>query len=125
MTRGMAEAEFTKAIVQFEKEHLGRGPLDARTLFLGDMILVRLQGLMTPAEQKLADSGDGRDLVKEMRRQLFESSRPLLAEIVERITACSLVSLHSDMSTKTGERIIVFVVDGDLDEHFPPGRGKR
>ncbi|MEZ4673393.1 MAG: DUF2294 domain-containing protein [Caldilineaceae bacterium] len=75
ITRGMAEAAFTKAIIQFEKEHLGRGPLDTRITFLGDMILVRLKGLMTPAEQKLAATGDGRDLVKEMRRQLFESSR--------------------------------------------------
>ena len=79
----MAEANFSKAIIQFEKEHLGRGPLDARTFFLGDMILVRLKGLMTPAEQKLATESDGRDLVKEMRRQLFESSRPVLEEIVQ------------------------------------------
>ena len=81
MTRGEVEANFTEAIIQFEKEHLGRGPLEARTRFIGDMILVRLKGLMTPAERKLAASGDGRDLVKEMRRRLFESSRPLLEEI--------------------------------------------
>ncbi len=124
-TRGMVEAAFTKAIIQFEKEHLGRGPLDTRTTFLGDMILVRLMGLMTPAEQKLATSGDGRDLVKEMRRQLFESSRPLLEEIVQEVVNCQLISLHTDMSTKSGERIIVFVVDADLDKQFPAGRGKR
>ena len=125
MTRGMAEAEFTRAIIRFEKEHLGRGPLDARTLFLGDMILVRLNGLMTPAEQKLAATGDGRDLVKEMRRQLFESSRPLLEEIVADVVDCELVSLHTDMSTKTGERIIVLVVGCDLDKRFPASSGKR
>jgi uncharacterized protein YbcI len=121
----MLESEFTKAIIQFEKEHLGRGPLDARTVFLGDMILVRLNGLMTPAERKLAASSEGRDLVKEMRRQLFESSRPLLEEIVHNVTGCGLVSLHTDMSTKTGERVIVLVVDADLDRKFPAARGKR
>lgn len=124
MTRGMVEAEFTKAIIQFEREHLGRGPLDARTLFLGDMILVRLKGLMTPAEQKLAASSEGRDLVKEMRRQLFESSRPVLEDIVQSVVGCRLVSLHTDMSTKSGERIIVLVVDADLDEKYP-AKGKR
>ena len=121
----MVEAEFTRAVIQFEKEHLGRGPLDARTIFLGDMILVRLKGLMTPAEQKLSASGEGRDLVKEMRRQLFESSRPLLEEIVRRVAGCELVSLHTDMSTKTGERIIVLVVDEDLDGKFPAAKEKR
>ncbi len=125
MTRGMAEANFSKAIIQFEKEHLGRGPLDARTFFLGDMILVRLKGLMTPAEQKLATGSDGRDLVKEMRRQLFESSRPLLEEIVRTVVGAQVVSLHTDMSTKTGERMILLVVDTDLDKKFPPAKGKR
>ena len=124
-TRGMAEATFSKAIIQFEKEHLGRGPLDTRTTFLGDLILVRLKGLMTPAEQKLAATGDGRDLVKEMRRQLFENSRPLLEEIVQEVVGCRLISLHTDMSTKSGERIIVFVVDTDLDQQFPVAKGKR
>lgn len=118
MTQGQAEAEFTRAIIQFEKEYLGRGPLDARTFFIKDMILVRLRGLMTPAEQKLAETSDGRSLVKETRRQLFESSRPLLEDIVRRITGAELVSLHTDMSSRTGERIIVFSLDGDLDGRF-------
>jgi uncharacterized protein YbcI len=125
ITRGTVEAAFTKAIIQFEKEHLGRGPLDTRTIFLGDMILVRLKGLMTPAEQKLAATTEGRSLVKEMRRQLFESSRPLLEEIVQDVVGCRLISLHTDMSTKSGERMIVFVVDSDLDKQFPAGKGKR
>lgn len=125
MTRGVVEADFTKAMIQFEKEHLGRGPLDARTVFLGDMILVRLKGLMTPAEQKLAATGDGRDLVKEMRRQLFESSRPLLEEMVQRVTGTQLVSLHTDMSTKTGERMVILVVNEDLDKKFPVAKAKR
>ena len=89
------------------------------------MILVRLKGLMTPAEQKLAANGEGRDLVKEMRRQLFESSRPLLEEMVQRVTGTQLVSLHTDMSTKTGERMVILVVNEDLDKKFPVAKAKR
>ncbi len=118
MTQGQAEAEFTRAIVQFEKEYLGRGPVDARTFFIKDMILVRLLGLMTPAENKLAETSDGRSLIKETRRQLFESSKPMLEEIVSRVTGSALISLHTDMSTVTGERIIVFTVDQDLTKLF-------
>lgn len=125
MTRGATEAAFTKAIIQFEKEHMGRGPVDAKTMFLGDMILVRMQGLMTPAEHKLASDKEGRDLVKEMRRQLFESSRSLLEVIVERITECKMISLHTDMSTKTGERIVILVVGEDLGKKFPLNNKKR
>lgn len=124
-TRGMVEADFTRAMIQFEKEYLGRGPLDARTLFIGDMILVRMKGLMTPAERTLAETMEGRDLVKEMRRQLFESSRSLLETIVQEVTGCSLISLHTDMSTKSGERVVVLVVDEDLERKFPTGKDRR
>ena len=117
-TRGQSEDEFTKAVIKFEKEYLGRGPLEARTFFLEDIILVRLRGLLTPAEMKLAEAREGQALIKETRRQLHESSRPLLEGVVRDILGCGLISLHTDMSTKTGERIIVFTVDTDLDEQF-------
>jgi uncharacterized protein YbcI len=117
-TRGQSEAEFTEAIIKFEREYLGRGPQEARTFFLNDMILVRLRGILTPAEMKLAESREGQELVKETRRQLHESSRPLLEGVVRDILGCDVISLHTDMSTKTGERIIVFTVDTDLDEQF-------
>lgn len=117
-TRGQYEAEFTKAIIKFEKDYLGRGPLDARTFFLNDMIIVRLRGILTPAEMKLAESREGRMLVKEARRQLFETSRPLLEDLVRDIVGCGVISLHTDVSTKTGERIIVLTVDTNLDERF-------
>lgn len=117
-TQGQAEADFTKAIVQFEKEYFGRGPVDARTFFVKDLILVRLQGVLTPAEERLTATEDGRTLVKETRRQLFETSRPFLAEIVQQITGCGIISLHTDMSTRTGERIIVLTVDTDLSKAF-------
>ena len=119
-TIGQVEAELTKAIVRFEKEYLGRGPKDARTYIIADMIIIRLQGLLTPAEQKLAENKDGRILVKETRRQLFESSRPLLEDIVRDITGEEMVSLHTDMSSKTGERIVVLVTEVNLEEKFRP-----
>lgn len=117
-TRGQAEAEFTRAIIKMEREYLGRGPEDARTYFIGDMIVVRLQGILTPAELRLSQTEDGKLLVKETRRQLFETSRDILAEMVRSITDCELRSMHSDMSTRTGERIIVLTVDQDLTQQY-------
>lgn len=113
-TRGEIEDALTKAMVRFEKEYFGRGPLEASTYILHDMILVRLRGVLTPAEQKLAESRDGMLMVKDMRRQLFETSRPYLAEMVRQITGSRLLSLHTDMSTGTGERIVVLVIENNL-----------
>jgi uncharacterized protein YbcI len=117
-TQGQYEAEFARAMVQFEKEYLGRGPADVRVHLIEDMILVRLFGILTPAEQKLAETKEGQLLVKETRRQLFETSRPLLEEMVLAITGCRLISLHTDMSTRTGERVVALIVDGDLGQLF-------
>ena len=117
-SRGEYEAEFSKAIIKFEKEYLGRGPLEARSFFINDMILIRLRGILTLAERKLSETPDGQALVKETRRRLFETSRPLLEEIVRDIVDCALISLHTDMSTKTGERVVVLTVDANLDDKF-------
>jgi uncharacterized protein YbcI len=117
-TRGEVESEFTKAIIKLEKEFLGRGPLEARTFLVHDMALVRLGGVLTPGEEKLAQTQEGKSLVKETRRQLFETSRPLLEEIVRNILGCSVVSMDSDISTKTNERVVILTLNANLDERF-------
>jgi uncharacterized protein YbcI len=117
-TRGEVEAEMTQAIVNFEKEFFGRGPLDARTFFVNNMILIRLRGVLTPAERKVAETREGQILVKESRRQLFENSRPTIDALVAKIVGCQVISLHTDVSTKTGERVIVLTVDANLEEEF-------
>ena len=117
-SRGEYEDEFTKAIIKFEKEQLGRGPDSARTYMLDDLILVRLRGILTSAETALGRDREGQALVKEVRRQLHELSRPLIEKIVMEILGYEVISLHTDMSVKTGERIIVLIVEGNLEELF-------
>lgn len=110
LTKGELEAEFTKQIVKFEKEYLGRGPVDARTYLINDIVLVRLRGVLTPAEEKLVENKEGQVLVKEARRQLFETSRSILEGFVQEILNTELIDLFSDISTDTGERVIVLTV---------------
>lgn len=114
-SKGEREAEFTRAMIRMEKEYLGRGPEEARTLFISDMIVVRLRGILTQAEIKLAETPKGRELIKETRHRLFESAREYLETMVRQIVGCELISLHTDVSTKTGERVIVLIVDHDFD----------
>ncbi len=117
-TRGESEDAFTKAIIRFEMEHLGRGPKDARTYFIDDMILIRMGGLMTSAESMLAREQKGQEIIKTTRRQLMEVSRPLISQIVSDVLGLDMISMHTDMSTKTGERVIVLIVNRKLDELF-------
>jgi uncharacterized protein YbcI len=117
-TRGEVEAEITQAVVRFEKEYLGRGPLDARTFLVNDMVIVRLRGVLSPGDRKLAETREGQVLLKETRRQLFESCMGIFEEMIRQTTGGRLISLHTDFSTKTGERIIVLTTDQNLDKLF-------
>jgi uncharacterized protein YbcI len=114
-TRGEVEAEITQAVVKFEKEYLGRGPLEARTFFVNDMILIRLRGLLTAGDRKLAETQEGQVLLKETRRQLFQSCMDTFEDMIRQTIGCKLISLHTDFSTKTGERIIVLTTDTNLE----------
>ncbi len=112
-TKGQMEAEISEAVIKFEKEFMGRGPLETKTYIIDDMVLVRLKNVLTQAELKLADmheQKDGRELVKRMRIALLEQGRPLLVDAVENILGITVRSLHTDISTVTGERVILFTL---------------
>lgn len=124
-TRGEVEASLANAIIQFEKEHLGRGPSEARAFIIEDMILVRLRGVLTPAEMSLAQTAEGHSLIKQVRRQLLEGSRSLLEAIVQEKTGSQVKSLHTDISVRNGERVIVFTMAEDLEERFGWNKQER
>jgi len=112
MTKGRLESKISEAIVKFEREFMGRGPLEAKTYIIEDMVIVRLQGVLTVAEHQLAATkpeASGRELIKKMRETLIENGRPTLEAALEGILGRKVRSMHTDISTVTGERIIVFV----------------
>ncbi len=113
-TRGQIEAAISKAVVQFEVEQMGRGPADVRTYVIGDAIFVRLKGMLMPAERQLAATEEGRTLLKDLRRELVQASRSILEAMIEEITGSRVVNLFTDISTKTGERIIVLTMADDV-----------
>ncbi|MBU4305441.1 MAG: DUF2294 domain-containing protein [Candidatus Omnitrophica bacterium] len=117
-TKGQIEAQISESIIRFEKEYMGRGPQETKTYIIKDMVFIRLKGVLTPAEEQLAKTTEGADLIKKTRVQLLEGARLLLENIVSDITGCQVKSLHTDISTKTGERIIIFTLDQDFEIKF-------
>lgn len=117
-SKGQAEAEICNAMIQFEKDFMGRGPVETKTYILDDMILVRLKGVLTPSEQQLAKNPTGTELIKKVRAHLLEQARELLVETVEKIVPVKIIGLHTDISTKSGERVIIFTLSENLEERF-------
>jgi uncharacterized protein YbcI len=112
-TQGEIEAAICDGISRFELEFMGRGPKDIRAHLIGDLLVVRLQGVLTAAEQHLVASlplDKGRDLLKQVRTQLIETSRPVLEKLVMEITGTPVRSLHHDISTVTGEEVVLFTL---------------
>jgi len=110
-TQGEIEGAICDAMSRFEQEYMGRGPKDIHTFLIGDLLLVRLTGVLTAAEQHLVrtlPTEKGRDLLKQVRFQLIETARPIMEAMVQEITGVSVLSLHHDISTITGEEIVVF-----------------
>lgn len=110
------EAEISSALIKYQREMLGRGPQEAKTYIVHDMVITRFKGVLTTEEKHLVHHDKGKILVKKMRQILREMYSDEYENIVENFTQCKVLSSHSDISTKTGERIEVFIVDKDLEK---------
>jgi uncharacterized protein YbcI len=113
-TQGEIEAAVCEGISRFEQEYMGRGPKDIRTHLLGDLLVVRLRGVLTAAEQHLVKAltvDKGRDLLKQVRTHLVETARPLMEKMVREATGVKVLSLHHDISTMTGEEVVLFTLE--------------
>lgn len=112
-TQGEIEAAISQGISSFEQEYMGRGPKAIHAHLIGDLLVVRLQGVLTAAEQQLVKSQSaekGRNLLKQVRTHLVETARPVMEAMVQEVTGVKVLSLHHDISTVSGEEVVVFVL---------------
>jgi uncharacterized protein YbcI len=112
-TQGEIEATVCEGVTRFEQDYMGRGPKDIHTHLVGDLVVVRLRGVLTAAEQQLVrtlPAEKGRDLLKQVRTHLVETARPVMEAMIEKATGVKIVSLHHDISTITGEEIMIFTL---------------
>ncbi len=112
-TSGEIEAAISLEMSHFMQDCMGRGPKDIHTHLIGDLLLVRLQGVLTTAEQhliKTLQADKGRELLKQVRIQLIETARPILESMVKQITGIEVLTLHHDISTVTAEEVVLFTL---------------
>lgn len=112
-TLGEIEAAVCEGIARFEQEYMGRGPKDIRAHLIGDLLVVRLQGVLTAAEQQLVmtlPADKGRDLLKQVRTHLVETARPVIESMIQEVVGVGVLTFHHDISTVTGEEIIAFTL---------------
>ena len=112
-SQGEIESAVCEGMNRFEQEYMGRGPKRIHAHLVGDLLLVRLEGVLTAAEQQLVKSlaaEKGRDLLKQVRTHLIETARPVMEALVQKATDTKVLSLHHDISTVTGEEVVIFTL---------------
>ncbi|WP_066371833.1 DUF2294 domain-containing protein [Neobacillus fumarioli] len=114
-SKGMIEAEISKALTHWEKSYLGRGSVSVKSDILRDMIIVVLKGILTPAEYSLCQDKEGLLSVKKNRNSLVETGTEDLKQIILEITGQEVISFYTDISTRTGERVMVFKLSKDYE----------
>jgi uncharacterized protein YbcI len=112
-TQGEIESAIAEGMSRFEQEYMGRGPSEVRAHLIDGLVIVRLKGVLTAAEQHLVKTltpEKGRDLLKQVRSHLIEIARPTMEAMVQEITGVQVISLHQDISTVTGEEVVLFTL---------------
>lgn len=105
------ENAIRNAIIKFEQEFMGRGPDDVRASIVRDLVVVRLKGVLTPAERQLAKTAEGVEMVKQLRQNLIAQGRDKLSEQVGDITKAKVLGVFTDIDVQLGERVFVFTLD--------------
>lgn len=113
-TKTEIEGAIRIAIIKFEQEFMGRGPDDVKASVVRDLVVVRLKGVLTPAERQLAKTVEGVEMVKRLRQNLIALGRDKLCEHVSEITGAKTLALFTDIDVQLGERVFVFTVDRDI-----------
>jgi uncharacterized protein YbcI len=112
-TQGEIESAVSQGMGRFEQEYMGRGPKDVHAYLIDDLVVVRMKGVLTAAEQHLVKTlptEKGRDLLKQVRSHLIEIARPMMEAMMQEITGQKVLSLHHDISTVTGEEVVLFTL---------------
>ena len=115
LTKGRMEAKISEALSQFETNFMGRGPRHIKTYIHQDMIIIRMMGFLSQSERKLAETPQGVEQIKSLRAMLFETARDEIEAMITPIIGVGIVSIHSDVSTKSGEKVILFTLDSNLE----------
>ncbi len=124
MTKGQVEAKMSEAVSKFEIEFMGRGPKEINTIIIQDMIIIKLNGFLSKSEKNLSKNPQGVKLIKDARTALFENSREYFEGLIRDILDISIISTHSDVSTQTGQKIIILTADCNIEQEIVNNNGK-
>jgi uncharacterized protein YbcI len=107
---GSLLAQISNAMVHIHKEHWGKGPTKARTIYTEDIVLTRLDQIFTRAETTLIRAGREEE-VRNMRIAFQRELEHEFVGAVERLTGRKVQAFVSEMHAGTNMGIELFVLE--------------
>jgi uncharacterized protein YbcI len=121
---GTLLAQISNAMVRIYKEHWGKGPTKARTIYTEDIVLTRLEEIFTKAEATLIKAGREEE-VRNMRIAFQRELENEFVGAVERLTGRKVQAFVSEMHAATNMGIELFVLEPIGEPVDPSARTPR
>jgi uncharacterized protein YbcI len=118
VTKGSLEAAVASAVVRFQREQQGRGAAEVRAHLVGDMIVVRSGGILTPTEVRLTTTEEGRRLIKSARHELWGINHGEIEGIVAGIVGSGVVRSFYDVDVDGAEQVEVYILAQDIEQRL-------
>jgi uncharacterized protein YbcI len=99
-----------RAVAGISRKHLGHGPKKAEAFFHRNVVVVLMEGLMTPQERSLAAAG-ALDTVDQVRDAVQRTMRDELVEAIEQLTETKVVGFMSGNQVDPDLASEVFVLE--------------
>ena len=100
--------QVAQAASAFEQRLTGRAPRSVTVVLGQETLVITLHGVLSPAEQVLAQSPAGAVQVQELHQQLFTASLDWLENEIQRITGVAVREAHAEADTRSGTVVRVF-----------------
>ncbi len=109
---GALLARISNEMVRAQKEFFGKGPTQAKSYMLDDMLIIVMRGGMTAAEKTMLEFGHA-DQVREFR-QLFENSMTeRLTGTMEELTGRKVATYQSQVMFDPDVVVEIFVFESE------------
>lgn len=100
-------------MVRLQKEHFGKGPTQAKSYMVDDLLFIVMRGSMTTAEKTLLDFGHA-DEVRRFRQTFENEMVGRLTEAVEQITERTVLTYQSQVLFDPDVVVEIFVLDEEV-----------
>jgi uncharacterized protein YbcI len=109
-TRDTLLSRISTEMVRAQKQYFGKGPTQAKSYFLDDMLIIVMKGGLTTAEHTLIDFGQ-EDKVRDFRHAFETEMTQRFTELIEELTGREVLAYHSQVIFAPDRVVEMFVFD--------------